>query len=504
MSLISDALKKTQQERNKIREEEEQGLDSFPDDMGKYSSGSGRNKRVLYYIMLGLILAFITTVLIVVSNRGHETVMNALNTSKSTNINKTTTTNTNTNTNTNANANANTNTNLNTVVKAEPQDKLPALPVEEKQEVKQEIKDEVKNESDVKQVNPAVFIKSVEWEEDKENSLKFRVVLSGPVDYKIVPVEETKGRLAVDLKDVQSERIDKPVNRLNVKKLRGWYNMPSVFRLVFKLDYLKDYKVYVQGNELFVEFSGTDLSFTKPAVKAVEEPKKEGKPENKKPGNIKPENIKEVSKNAAVKNKEEGPYEEFAREGDRLIGEKDYLGAVEKYKSALQVRKTPELYHKLYSTFTSMNNNVLAKAYIDDGLKNFPDDFYLNKSAAVVYMKEKDFPRALENVKKASEKNPGDYNLFNYMGMCYYHMKDYAKALYNFQKSLDLNSDAVENYYYIGLIFDNKAQYKKALEYYNAFVKLNREDKNFKHKAWIIQRIKALQEYLNQEDENNK
>jgi len=187
----------------------------------------------------------------------------------------------------------------------------------------------------------------------------------------------------------------------------------------------------------------------------------------------------------------------LVEQGDGFAAEKEYFSAVEKYKAALKKEKTPALYLKLYGVYREMNNRVLARAYIEEGLKEFPEDFYLNKTGAVIYIRAKEFEKALNRVKKAIELNPEDYSIYTYQGLCYFHKGDYDEALVHLQQSLDLNSDAVENYYYIGLIFDNRKEYRKALEYYNVFYKLNPDNKNFKHREWIIRRMRTLEEYLN-------
>jgi tetratricopeptide (TPR) repeat protein len=251
---------------------------------------------------------------------------------------------------------------------------------------------------------------------------------------------------------------------------------------------------------------------TKPVVSKKETIIKEKKPpavikKKKKPAGkttkktrTKPRQKIEKIKEPPQKRKITGKFsiKELTRQGDEFMSGKKYLQAVEKYKAALKAKKDPNLYLKLYTAFKAMNNSVLARAYIDDGIKHFPENFYLNKISTILYIRAKEYRKALASVKKALAKNPDDYTLYTYRGLCYYHHKDYPKAMEHFQKSLELNSDAVENYYYIGLIYDNRKQYQKALEYYNVFFKLNPDNKNFKHREWIIRRIRTLQKHLNQ------
>lgn len=215
--------------------------------------------------------------------------------------------------------------------------------------------------------------------------------------------------------------------------------------------------------------------------------------------------VKETKKEANIKTISESTdkdspdtfYQNQVREGDRQYNDKNFYLAIECYKKGLQIKKEAELYLKIYSAYLATQNTVLAYAHIDEGLKHFPDDFFLNKIAAIRSLRRGDYRKALVYAEKALAKDNLDYALYTYSGLCYLHRKNYTDAMVLFEKSLEINSDAVENYYYIGLIYDNQQKYDRALEYYRVFLKLNPGNKNFKHRAWIIQRIDALEQYLN-------
>jgi tetratricopeptide (TPR) repeat protein len=207
-----------------------------------------------------------------------------------------------------------------------------------------------------------------------------------------------------------------------------------------------------------------------------------------------PEKVKQAKPQPRVPGKSE--CDRLAAEGDALMGKREFVLAVDRYKKALEVEKRVSLYLKLYSSFKAMKNNVLARAYIDEGLRDFPDSFSLNKVSAILYIRDRDFDHALKNIETALGQNRGDYAVFTYKGLCHFHKKEYEKALLDFKASLDINTDAVENYYYIGLIYDNVRDYPKALEFYRVFFKLNPETENFKHREWVIKRINELERYL--------
>lgn len=242
----------------------------------------------------------------------------------------------------------------------------------------------------------------------------------------------------------------------------------------------------------------------------INEQKKVVKPQKKSPIKRSPvKRVKETNREKSrIKAKElpkkkkkilgrKSDFEELIKSGDQLISQKDFILAVNRYKKALKIEKRVSLYLKLYSAFRNMKNSVLAQAYIEEGLNHFPESFALNKISAILHIRAKKFNKSLSNIEVALAQNRQDYALLTYKGLCYFHKKNYENALLNLKESLDLNSNAVENYYYIGLIYDNTKNYKKAIEFYKVFFRLNPEDKYFKHRNWVINRIKALKEYLN-------
>jgi type IV pilus assembly protein PilQ len=84
--------------------------------------------------------------------------------------------------------------------------------------------------------------------------IELEILMSRKADYKVIPIPENPVRLAIDLKNTRSRIINREINHLNVKALRGAYNSPDVFRLVFDLHYLKNYRVRFEGNKLKVAF----------------------------------------------------------------------------------------------------------------------------------------------------------------------------------------------------------------------------------------------------------
>jgi type IV pilus secretin PilQ/predicted competence protein len=88
------------------------------------------------------------------------------------------------------------------------------------------------------------------------NMVTFDVIMSKAADFYVIPIPQSPARLAIDFKDTHSKQIKQLVNQLNVKKIRGAYNSNSVYRVVFDLHYLKNYKVSPKnGNKNILEVS---------------------------------------------------------------------------------------------------------------------------------------------------------------------------------------------------------------------------------------------------------
>lgn len=118
---------------------------------------------------------------------------------------------------------------------------------------------------DINKNSSGIVIKDIKIISKDPNCVKFRVILNGtqPPNFNVIPIPQAPARLAIDFRDTRSKRINKPVHLLNVNQVRGGYNSPSVFRIVFDLKYLKKYKVspIMGGKIVEVEFFDKDSDY---------------------------------------------------------------------------------------------------------------------------------------------------------------------------------------------------------------------------------------------------
>lgn len=157
------------------------------------------------------------------------------------------------------------------VLKQETKIKVASLPVPGKKKIRPETKTGMKNfqTRTITGYSGKGVLKNISFEERKGDVLRFGLNLSNKVNYKVIPLEKSPVRLAIDLHNVKSKKIQKKIGLLNVKGIRGSYNSPQIFRIVFDLDYLKEYNVFYNGNTLEVEFNRNVLAKNEPVRKPV-------------------------------------------------------------------------------------------------------------------------------------------------------------------------------------------------------------------------------------------
>jgi type IV pilus assembly protein PilQ len=158
-----------------------------------------------------------------------------------------------------------------------------------------------------------VVIKNIVVAKKEDKSVMIKLIMTGQPDFTVIPIPQAPARLAIDLKHTRGKQMKKIINTLNVKGFRGAYNSPTVFRVVFDLHYLKNYKVSPnkKGNVLQVEFFDQAVSSAEPMVSAARPPaassKTAGKPAKPKPAPRQTGTITEVGETEVISSDDMGP-----------------------------------------------------------------------------------------------------------------------------------------------------------------------------------------------------
>jgi len=89
-----------------------------------------------------------------------------------------------------------------------------------------------------------------------EDSVALLLTVPSETPYEIIPIEKEPYRLAIDLQGVKGRAVKTDIDKFNVRKVRGGPNTPDVYRVVFDLNYLSNYRVEAVADGLLVHFFG--------------------------------------------------------------------------------------------------------------------------------------------------------------------------------------------------------------------------------------------------------
>ncbi len=116
-------------------------------------------------------------------------------------------------------------------------------------------------------------------------------------------------------------------------------------------------------------------------------------------------------------------------------------------------------------------NAAKQKEYLEQLVKDYPNDERANFALAAYHFGQQDFPNAIQYYKKATEIEPKFSSAFNLLGYAYRQNVDYPNAEAAFKKYIELipndpnpYDSLAELYLKMGKFDDSITQYRKALE----------------------------------------
>jgi tetratricopeptide (TPR) repeat protein len=163
----------------------------------------------------------------------------------------------------------------------------------------------------------------------------------------------------------------------------------------------------------------------------------------------------------------------YALYGDMLLQNEKYKDAKVNYKKSVDLNgQIYEVREQLIRLELGDNDADGAIKDGQDALSLFPNQAWLNYLVGVAYQQNKDYKKALEYIKNASELETQDKELlgqcFSSMGDCYHSLNDLQKSDQAYEKALGYNPDnayTLNNYaYYLsvrGISLDKAAQMSK-------------------------------------------
>ncbi|MCK5683314.1 tetratricopeptide repeat protein, partial [bacterium] len=180
-----------------------------------------------------------------------------------------------------------------------------------------------------------------------------------------------------------------------------------------------------------------------------------------------------------IKAKEKG--EQYLEKG--LVSEsntffKESLGfylELKKYshEELLELKITrEELFYNLASLFFNINEIDKAKEIILSVVDEVRDKRYFI-SAGCIFIKSKEYDRALKYFEKAEKTDPKDGKINYYQGVIYSEKKDYSKAIIQFATAIKKGQKNANLYSNMGLLYSLTANYEESEKCYSKALELD-------------------------------
>ncbi len=141
-----------------------------------------------------------------------------------------------------------------------------------------------------------------------------------------------------------------------------------------------------------------------------------------------------------------------------------------------QMEQDPKFWSRLsiaYLKKGKIEDSIMAleKAIsVDD---EYVDAFFnLGSIYLSIFLKTKgqnEFQKALRNLKRGIEIDPGYSKAYNSLGVAYFQARDLDNAIYYWEKTVKLNPNLDKTYYYLGLVHLSKSNGEKAYVYLNRY-----------------------------------
>lgn len=135
--------------------------------------------------------------------------------------------------------------------------------------------------------------------------------------------------------------------------------------------------------------------------------------------------------------------------------------------------------HQIETIQNLILNQIGKKNYIDaletakDGIKYFPENFFMHYLQGNVFLQLEKFNDAILSYQHSIKLNPKAYDSYLNMGYTYNKSKNFLDAIKSFQLALSIKKDLPTAYYNLAIAYNNIRDYKNAILNYETFIKMD-------------------------------
>jgi len=165
--------------------------------------------------------------------------------------------------------------------------------------------------------------------------------------------------------------------------------------------------------------------------------------------------------------------------GKIYCDEKNYEKASAQYKGAIALKGANQgmAHYYLGLCYLKINKPDLAEKEMTEASKSFPTEATIYGTLGEIYMKKKDFQKAIDNYKKATDFDSNNYKYHKDLGVAYERKGDLDQALEEYKSAILDNDSDSQVHYLAGCIYDKKNDYENALEQFKKASELEPKNK---------------------------
>jgi len=137
--------------------------------------------------------------------------------------------------------------------------------------------------------------------------------------------------------------------------------------------------------------------------------------------------------------------EDLEKKGDELRAEKDYLDALDYYRTALSKDQNDStLLNKIGIAELSMHHFSEAKKYFEHSVKADKHNANAYNNLGVIEYVDKKYGRAIKDYKKAIALRSDMASYYSNLGSAYFSKQDFDKAIATYDQAMALDPDVFE------------------------------------------------------------
>ncbi|MGE0079071.1 MAG: tetratricopeptide repeat protein [Bacteroidales bacterium] len=172
-------------------------------------------------------------------------------------------------------------------------------------------------------------------------------------------------------------------------------------------------------------------------------------------------------------------FDDLIASGNQKLKDKNYKEAISDFSKAynLQLNDTAAL-NGIIKAYTLDEDYKEAQKYIDEALKNYPENAEFILRQGIVYNLKGLHDKAIEEFTKALELNPSSKLYLQILlnkASAEIRLEDYTSALNDYNKALELDPRNVNIYSYRALVYFKLTNYTDAINDYNNALDLEPE-----------------------------